>query len=677
MKPTALESDTREQRSSTRHAPGCSSTVTPVCRRARWRWKPACRSPRCTTTSAPRGRWSLPSSSPENRRRLARQTQMYGQDVPLWRRYEQACDFLEDDLESGFVRVLQEMIAAGWSNPAIADAARDVLVGWYRLLTEVATEAAERLGGLGPFEPAEVATLIGNVFIGSEALLLLGFDRHRAAHPSRPASCRQLIRALMEGSSSPNGNGATLCAPSTRRHGSSERANGELIYGVSFGHDRAGRSVLLAHVVRSSPPGSGRPRCRTWPATTGSSPSTAGAPGCATARRGGGLRQRRVRRRPGRGDGRDRRPIGRPRRPVVRGDVGFHVRRRPPRPGHRSVRHGPPSRLDAAHPERHGRPSRRRRLTPPEAGPSTTGLLARRDYPDFLRFFFDQMFPEPHSTKQVEDCVGWGQETVRIARPLIDATPARGLRSRVLRRGPVRACPLPGARRPRRRRPDPPARQRRAPGRADRRRARHHRRRRATARTLATRCSSTASSRASSTAPPRPGDRAPGRRPAAAPSARCTCPRRSASATPDATSPSPTSCASRTPTSRSTGWPSTRSPRCSSIAASTSIPPRACWPASRPTSSTSAPSTTSTPSRRSAGWTRSSSATSWCSTTWSTAEHYDLVIGDEAWDVDHFLHENPELKRFAFAWMTDFVGWLPMPDGGDAEAALTADHNRR
>jgi pimeloyl-ACP methyl ester carboxylesterase/predicted glycosyltransferase len=54
---------------------------------------------------------------------------------------------------------------------------------------------------------------------------------------------------------------------------------------------------------------------------------------------------------------------------------------------------------------------------------------------------------------------------------------------------------------------------------------------------------------------------------------------------------------------------------------------------------------------------------------------YDLVVGDEAWDVDHFLHENPELKRFAFAWMTDFVGWLPMPDGGEAEAAITADYN--
>jgi pimeloyl-ACP methyl ester carboxylesterase/predicted glycosyltransferase len=56
-------------------------------------------------------------------------------------------------------------------------------------------------------------------------------------------------------------------------------------------------------------------------------------------------------------------------------------------------------------------------------------------------------------------------------------------------------------------------------------------------------------------------------------------------------------------------------------------------------------------------------------------EHFDLWVGDEAWDIDYFLHENPELKRSAYAWMTDFVGWLPMPDGGAAERALTADYN--
>jgi pimeloyl-ACP methyl ester carboxylesterase/predicted glycosyltransferase len=56
-------------------------------------------------------------------------------------------------------------------------------------------------------------------------------------------------------------------------------------------------------------------------------------------------------------------------------------------------------------------------------------------------------------------------------------------------------------------------------------------------------------------------------------------------------------------------------------------------------------------------------------------ESYDLWVGDEAWEVDYFLHENPELKTAAYAWLTDFVGWLPMPDGGEAEAALTAELN--
>ncbi|MEV0128721.1 alpha/beta fold hydrolase [Dactylosporangium sp. NPDC050688] len=58
-----------------------------------------------------------------------------------------------------------------------------------------------------------------------------------------------------------------------------------------------------------------------------------------------------------------------------------------------------------------------------------------------------------------------------------------------------------------------------------------------------------------------------------------------------------------------------------------------------------------------------------------THERYDLVVGDEAWDVDHFLHENPELKRSAYAWLTDFVGFLPMPDGGEREALVAADYN--
>ena len=54
---------------------------------------------------------------------------------------------------------------------------------------------------------------------------------------------------------------------------------------------------------------------------------------------------------------------------------------------------------------------------------------------------------------------------------------------------------------------------------------------------------------------------------------------------------------------------------------------------------------------------------------------YDLWIGDEAWELDYYLHENPEQKSAAYVWLTDFVGWLPMPDGGEREALVTADYN--
>ena len=57
------------------------------------------------------------------------------------------------------------------------------------------------------------------------------------------------------------------------------------------------------------------------------------------------------------------------------------------------------------------------------------------------------------------------------------------------------------------------------------------------------------------------------------------------------------------------------------------------------------------------------------------ANHYDLWICDEGWEVDHFLHENPSLKRAPFVWLTDFTGFLPMNEGDSREALLTADYN--
>ena len=53
----------------------------------------------------------------------------------------------------------------------------------------------------------------------------------------------------------------------------------------------------------------------------------------------------------------------------------------------------------------------------------------------------------------------------------------------------------------------------------------------------------------------------------------------------------------------------------------------------------------------------------------------DLVVADGAWGIDHYLHENPELKHWAYAWLTDALGWLPEPEAEDRRRHLMADAN--
>jgi len=56
-------------------------------------------------------------------------------------------------------------------------------------------------------------------------------------------------------------------------------------------------------------------------------------------------------------------------------------------------------------------------------------------------------------------------------------------------------------------------------------------------------------------------------------------------------------------------------------------------------------------------------------------EKFDVWIADEGWEIDHFLHEEPDLKTSPYVWMADFCGFLPMPSGGEREEFLAADYN--
>ena len=136
----------------------------------------------------------------ENRKLLERQKGMYSSDMPLWRQWEQACDYLEDDLESGYVRVLQELMAAGWSNPEIAVAVKTMLRNWYVLLADVAERAADRIGGLGPFTAAEAGFVAGAPFLGAEAMILLDITEEEVPVRSALRKFGEVLRRL-EGAS--------------------------------------------------------------------------------------------------------------------------------------------------------------------------------------------------------------------------------------------------------------------------------------------------------------------------------------------------------------------------------------------------------------------------------------------------------------------------------------------
>lgn len=96
--------------------------------------------------------------------------------LSLAEKWRLSCDYLDDDLASGYVRVLQELMAAGYSNAAIGEVVRAALGQWRDLLTALAREFAKRHAGAGPLEAEDIAALVGAVFLGAEACILVGHE---------------------------------------------------------------------------------------------------------------------------------------------------------------------------------------------------------------------------------------------------------------------------------------------------------------------------------------------------------------------------------------------------------------------------------------------------------------------------------------------------------------------
>jgi AcrR family transcriptional regulator len=135
----------------------------------------------------------------ENDSLLDRQSEMFALDIPLWRRWDLACDFLDQDLESGYVRVLHEMMAAGWSSEVIGAEIRLMLRGWNRVLREPVERAEEDGLSFAPLTPRGLAALTGAAFLGAEEMILLGLEDETVPLRDALRQIGQLIKGLEEG----------------------------------------------------------------------------------------------------------------------------------------------------------------------------------------------------------------------------------------------------------------------------------------------------------------------------------------------------------------------------------------------------------------------------------------------------------------------------------------------
>jgi AcrR family transcriptional regulator len=143
----------------------------------------------------------------ENELLLERQRRLYDAPGPLAQKWRIACELLDEDIRSGYVRVLWELWAAGLADEALAAGWRAAMGGWRELLESVVARWAAQLELELPLSPRALATLVSNLFQGIEIELLAGVSEHEAPHREVLGALGALIERAEErgpsGSSQP------------------------------------------------------------------------------------------------------------------------------------------------------------------------------------------------------------------------------------------------------------------------------------------------------------------------------------------------------------------------------------------------------------------------------------------------------------------------------------------
>lgn len=124
---------------------------------------------------------------------LERQRSMFDDDRPFAEQWRTACDYLREDIRSGYVRILWELWAAGLADPELAERWRRTQRGWRALIVERLERWQAECDVELPLPPRALATLIGNVFEGAETEILAGGREAEPPQLEALEACAALI----------------------------------------------------------------------------------------------------------------------------------------------------------------------------------------------------------------------------------------------------------------------------------------------------------------------------------------------------------------------------------------------------------------------------------------------------------------------------------------------------
>ena len=131
-----------------------------------------------------------------NKHLLERQTRMYSDTASASEKWQQACDFYEDDLQSGFVRLLMELMGASFTDEALRSEFLPRLLAWHQLVEAEVLDFIQNAGVKLPISARAISAWIRWFWTGMEASMTLGITEEQGHQREALEAVAILLRTV-------------------------------------------------------------------------------------------------------------------------------------------------------------------------------------------------------------------------------------------------------------------------------------------------------------------------------------------------------------------------------------------------------------------------------------------------------------------------------------------------